>query len=166
MAYLFSDKGCNALATVWRRSFDDPGGVGLSEVCRLQNAGGIWLVRILSGAPMSVSHWVIRPGRLSEGDISLTDEGKRFVLAGFDECKGLFAQHVLTYIPLAAYIKHVPDERPSHRAHAKPLSRRARGPHVRGGRRTDAARGHLVRRYGEAFAYDDSSDALSLENPK
>jgi hypothetical protein len=44
---------------------------------------------------------------VADGDISLADEGKRFVLAGFDERKGLFAQHVLAHIPLAAHIKHV-----------------------------------------------------------
>ena len=108
---------------------------------------------------------LLRFAEVADGDISLADEGKRFVLAGFDERKGLFAQHVLTYIPLAAHIKHVLDERPSHRAHA--------------GRFRDELEDHMSEedaeqtlravisfaRYGEAFAYDESSDALSLENP-
>jgi NitT/TauT family transport system ATP-binding protein len=55
---------------------------------------------------------------VADGDISLADEGQRFVLGGFDERKGLFAQHVLTSIPLAAHIKHVLDECASHRVHA------------------------------------------------
>ena len=61
---------------------------------------------------------LLRFAEVAEGDIHLTAEGKRFVQAGFDERKGLFAQHVLTYVPLAAHIKHVLDERTSHKAHA------------------------------------------------
>jgi NitT/TauT family transport system ATP-binding protein len=108
---------------------------------------------------------LLRFAEIAEGDISLTDDGKRFVRAGFDERKGLFARHVLTYIPLAAHIKHVLDERPSHRAHAS---------RFRDELEDHMAEEHAERtlravinfaRYGEAFAYDESSDALSLENP-
>jgi NitT/TauT family transport system ATP-binding protein len=107
----------------------------------------------------------LRFAEVAEGDIRLTDEGKRFVLAGVDERKGLFARHVLTYVPLAAHIKRVLDERTSHRAHA--------------GRFRDELEDHMSEqdaeqtlravisfaRYGEAFAYDEGSDILSLENP-
>jgi NitT/TauT family transport system ATP-binding protein len=107
----------------------------------------------------------LRFAQVAEGDIRLTDEGKRFVLAGVDERKGLFAQHLLTYVPLAAHIKRVLDERTSHRAHA--------------GRFRDELEDHMSEqdaeqtlravisfaRYGEAFAYDEGSDILSLENP-
>jgi NitT/TauT family transport system ATP-binding protein len=108
---------------------------------------------------------LLRFAEIADGDISLSDEGKRFVLAGFDERKGLFAQHVLTYIPLAAHIKHVLDERPSHRAHASRF-RDELEDHMS---EEDAERTLRAvisfARYGEAFAYDESSDALSLENP-
>jgi NitT/TauT family transport system ATP-binding protein len=107
----------------------------------------------------------LRFAEVAEGDIRLTDEGKRFVQAGVDERKGLFAQHLLTYVPLAAHIKRVLDERTSHRAPAS--------------RFRDELEDHMSEhdaeqtlrviisfaRYGEAFAYDESSDVLSLENP-
>jgi NitT/TauT family transport system ATP-binding protein len=107
----------------------------------------------------------LRFAEVAEGDIRLTDEGKRFVLAGVDERKSLFARHLLTYVPLAAHIKRVLDERTSHRAHA--------------GRFRDELEDHMSEqdaeetlravisfaRYGEAFAYDEGSDILSLENP-
>jgi NitT/TauT family transport system ATP-binding protein len=108
---------------------------------------------------------LLRFAEVADGDISLADEGKRFVLAGFDERKGLFAQHVLTYIPLAAHIKHVLDERPSHRAHASRF-RDELEDHMSEDDAEQTLRAVIsFARYGEAFAYDESSDALSLENP-
>jgi NitT/TauT family transport system ATP-binding protein len=108
---------------------------------------------------------LLRFAEVADGDISLADEGKRFVLAGFDERKGLFAQHVLTYIPLAAHIKHVLDERPSHRAHASRF-RDELEDHMSEEDAEQTLRAVIsFARYGEAFAYDENSDALSLENP-
>jgi NitT/TauT family transport system ATP-binding protein len=108
---------------------------------------------------------LLRFAEVADGDISLADEGKRFVLAGFDERKGLFAQHVLTYIPLAAHIKHVLDERPSHRAHASRF-RDELEDHMSEEDAEQTLRAVIsFARYGEAFAYDESSDTLSLENP-
>jgi NitT/TauT family transport system ATP-binding protein len=108
---------------------------------------------------------LLRFAEVADGDISLADEGKRFVLAGFDERKGLFAQHVLTYIPLAAHIKHVLDERTSHRAHASRF-RDELEDHMSEEDAEQTLRAVIsFARYGEAFAYDESSDALSLENP-
>jgi NitT/TauT family transport system ATP-binding protein len=109
--------------------------------------------------------YLLRFAEVADGDISLADEGKRFVLAGFDERKGLFAKHVLTYIPLAAHIKHVLDERPSHRAHASRF-RDELEDHMSEEDAEQTLRAVIsFARYGEAFAYDESSDALSLENP-
>jgi NitT/TauT family transport system ATP-binding protein len=108
---------------------------------------------------------LLRFAEVADGDISLADEAKRFVLAGFDERKELFSQHVLTYIPLAAHIKHVLDERPSHRAHASRF-RDELEDHMSEGDAEQTLRAVIsFARYGEAFAYDDSSDTLSLENP-
>jgi NitT/TauT family transport system ATP-binding protein len=108
---------------------------------------------------------LLRFAEVADGDINLADEGQRFVLAGFDERKGLFAQHVLTYIPLAAHIKHVLDERPSHRAHASRF-RDELEDHMSEEDAEQTLRAVIsFARYGEAFAYDESSDTLSLENP-
>jgi NitT/TauT family transport system ATP-binding protein len=108
---------------------------------------------------------LLRFAEVADGDISLADEGKRFVLAGFDDRKGLFAQHVLTYIPLAAHIKHVLDERPYHRAYASRFLDELED-HMSEKDAEQTLRAVIsFARYGEAFAYDESSDALSLENP-
>jgi NitT/TauT family transport system ATP-binding protein len=50
------------------------------------------------------------------GDIRLTETGRRFVNAEIDARKKLFADTCLAHVPLIAHIKHVLDERPSHKA--------------------------------------------------
>jgi NitT/TauT family transport system ATP-binding protein len=108
---------------------------------------------------------LLRFAEVAEGDIRLTEDGKRFVQAGIDERKRIFAQHVLTYVPLAAHIKHVLDERPSHKAPASRF-RDELEDHMSEEDAEETLRAVIsFARFGEAFAYDESSDALSLENP-
>jgi NitT/TauT family transport system ATP-binding protein len=108
---------------------------------------------------------LLRFAEVAEGDIRLTEDGKRFVQAGIDERKRIFAQHVLTYVPLAAHIKHVLDERPSHKAPASRF-RDELEDHMSEADAEETLRAVIsFARFGEAFAYDESSDVLSLENP-
>jgi NitT/TauT family transport system ATP-binding protein len=115
--------------------------------------------------PASDTLQLLRFAEVAEGDIRLTESGKRFVQADVDGRKKLFAQHVLTYVPLAAHIKRVLDERASHRAPAS----RFRDELEDG--MTEEAAEHSLRaviswaRYGEAFAYDEDSGVFSLDNP-
>jgi NitT/TauT family transport system ATP-binding protein len=108
---------------------------------------------------------LLRFAEVAEGDIRLTDAGKRFVQADLDARKQLFAQHVLAYVPLAGHIKRVLDERSSHRAPASRF-RDELEDHMS---EEDAER--TVRavisfaRYGEAFAYDEDAGVFTLENP-
>ena len=99
------------------------------------------------------------------GDIKLTDTGKQFVELGTDDRKKLFQRQMLTYIPLAAHIRRVLQERANHVA---PRSRFL--DEMEDHMSTDDAE-HTLRavtawgRFGEAFAYDDDSGMFSLENP-
>jgi len=102
---------------------------------------------------------------LAEGDIRLTDLGRRFVDAEVDARKRLFAECCLTHVPLIAHIKHVLDERPSHRA---PYSRFLE--ELEDHATEELARQNLRAaigwgRYGEIFSYDDDAETFSLENP-
>jgi NitT/TauT family transport system ATP-binding protein len=107
----------------------------------------------------------LRFAEVAQGDIRLTDEGRRFVLAGVDERKRLFAQHLLTYVPLATHIKHVLDERATHRALASRF-RDELEDHMSEEDAQQTLRAVIsFARYGETFAFDESSDMLSLENP-
>ena len=64
--------------------------------------------------PIAETLQLLRFAEVAEGDIRLTDAGKRFVQAEVDERKKLFAHHLITYVPLAAHIKRVLDERANH----------------------------------------------------
>jgi NitT/TauT family transport system ATP-binding protein len=102
---------------------------------------------------------------VERGDIKLTDTGKQFAEAGMDDRKKLFQRQLLTYVPLATHIRRVLQDRTNHTA---PRSRFL-----------DELEDHMSTvdaeetlrsvtawgRYAEAFAYDDDSQAFSLENP-
>jgi NitT/TauT family transport system ATP-binding protein len=115
--------------------------------------------------PVAETLQLLRFAEVAEGDIRLTEGGKRFVRADLDERKRLFRQHLLTYVPLAGHIKHVLDERATHQA---PISRfrDELEDHM-----SDEAAETTLRaviswaRYGEAFAYDEDSGVFSLDNP-
>jgi NitT/TauT family transport system ATP-binding protein len=115
--------------------------------------------------PVAETLQLLRFAEVAEGDIRLTEAGKRFVRADLDERKRLFRQHLLTYVPLAGHIKHVLDERATHQA---PISRfrDELEDHM-----SDEAAETTLRaviswaRYGEAFAYDEDSGVFSLDNP-
>jgi NitT/TauT family transport system ATP-binding protein len=99
------------------------------------------------------------------GDIRLTDTGKQFVDAETDDRKRIFQRQLLTYVPLAAHIRRILQERANHVA---PKSRFF--DELEDHMSTDDAEETLRSvtawaRYGEAFAYDDDSQTFSLENP-
>ena len=99
------------------------------------------------------------------GDIKLTDTGKQFAELGMDDRKKLFQRQLLTYIPLAAHIRRVLQERANHVA---PKSRFL--DELEDHMSTEDAE-HTLRavtawgRFAEVFAYDDDSGTFSLENP-
>jgi NitT/TauT family transport system ATP-binding protein len=115
--------------------------------------------------PAAETLQLLRFAEVAEGDIRLTDAAKRFVQADVDERKRLFAQHVLTYVPLAGHIKRVLDERASHRAPASRF-RDELEDHMSEEDAEKTLRAVIsFARYGEAFSYDDDGAAFSLENP-
>jgi NitT/TauT family transport system ATP-binding protein len=115
--------------------------------------------------PVAETLQLLRFAEVAEGDIRLTDAGKRFVRAEQDERKKLFAQHLLTYVPLAGHIKHTLDQRVAHRAPASRFRDELED------NMSDEAADKTLRaviswaRYGEAFAYDEDAGVFSLDNP-
>jgi len=102
---------------------------------------------------------------LAGGDILLTPIARTFAEADVQARKRIFTQQLTAYVPLAAHIKRVLDERPGHRA-----------PRIRFEEELEDylsdsyAEETLDRvinwaRYAEIFAYDDESQMFSLENP-
>lgn len=99
-----------------------------------------------------------------EGDIFLTPQARVFAECDTQQRKVMFAEHLLQYVPLAALVKTVLDERPGHRA-----------PRVRFEQELedflsdDAAKETLDAvinwgRYAEIFSYNDQTEFFSLED--
>jgi NitT/TauT family transport system ATP-binding protein len=115
--------------------------------------------------PVAETLQLLRFADMAEGDIRLTEAAQRFVKAELDERKKLFAQHLIAYVPLAAHIKRVLDDRQSHRAPASRF-RDELEDHVSEELANDTLRAVVSwARYGEVFAYDEDTDVFSLDNP-
>ncbi|HYL04145.1 MAG TPA: nitrate/sulfonate/bicarbonate ABC transporter ATP-binding protein [Steroidobacteraceae bacterium] len=115
--------------------------------------------------PAAEALQMLRFAEVEGGDIHLTEAGLQFARSETDERKKLFARHLLTYVPLAAHVRRVLDERASHSA---PRSRFL--DELEDYMAEEAAEQTLRTivswgRYGETFAYDDNRQVFSLENP-
>jgi len=102
---------------------------------------------------------------LREGSLRLTAAGRALAGASIQSRSRLFAEHLLRSVPLAAYIRRVLEDRPSHQA---PRSRFL-----------EELEDHLSRveaehtltavtewgRYGEVFAYDNKQRLFALNGP-
>lgn len=108
---------------------------------------------------------LLRFAEVAEGDITLGEAGKRFVQMAVDDRKRLFATHLLAYVPLAAHIRRILDERPNHSA---PFDR-FKGEledHMREDLAEQTLRAIISwSRYAEVFSYDENIHSFSLENP-
>jgi NitT/TauT family transport system ATP-binding protein len=126
---------------------------------------GDFLMEVDDLFPVAETLQLLRLAEVAQGDIRLTEAGKRFARAGLDERKRMFAQHVVTYVPLAGHIKRVLDERAGHRA---PASRfRDELEDSMSEELADQTLRAVISwaRYAEVFAYDEDSGVFSLENP-
>ena len=115
--------------------------------------------------PVAETLQLLRFADLEGGDIRLTAAGLRFADSDVDGRKRLFAQQLAAYVPLAAHIRRVLDERSSHKAPA-PRFRDELEDHMS----EDYAATTLKAvtnwaRYGEYFAYDEDADLFTLDNP-
>jgi NitT/TauT family transport system ATP-binding protein len=115
--------------------------------------------------PVAETLQMLRFAELEGGDLKLAEDGVAFAHAAVDERKRLFTRHLLTYVPLAAHIRRVLDERASHSA------RKSRFIDELEDFMTEEEAEQTLRavirwgRYAEAFAYDDENAMFSLENP-
>jgi len=115
--------------------------------------------------PVSDALQMMHLVEIEGGDIKLIDAGKQFVEAETDERKHIFQRQLLAYVPLAAHIRRILQERANHVA---PKSRFF--DELEDHMSTDDAEATLRSvtawaRYAEAFAYDDDTQTFSLENP-
>jgi NitT/TauT family transport system ATP-binding protein len=99
-----------------------------------------------------------------EGDIKLTDAGRRFVEADTDDRKEEFATALRARVPIITQIRQVLDERWNHRAPAlrfrDELEDHMSADYADATMRTVIAWG----RYAELFSYDREADQFSLDD--
>ncbi len=115
--------------------------------------------------PVAEALQLLRFAEIEGGDIRLTEAGLQFAREETDDRKRNFSRHLLTYVPMAAHIRRVLDERASHTA---PKSRFL--DELEDYMAEEAAEETLRTciswgRYAEAYAYDDQRQMFSLENP-
>jgi NitT/TauT family transport system ATP-binding protein len=115
--------------------------------------------------PVAEALQMLRFAEVAGGNIRLTEAEEQFAKGETDARKRLFSHHLLSYVPLAAHIRRVLDERTSHTA---PKTRFF--DEFEDHMAEDAAEETLRTisssgRYAEAFAYDDQCQSFSLENP-
>jgi NitT/TauT family transport system ATP-binding protein len=112
------------------------------------------------GEMLQLLHFAV----LEEGDITLTEEGRRFATADTEERKRLFAAALMVHVPLARMVRQVLDERWNHRASAvrfrDELEDHMSPEYAEDTLRTLVAWG----RYGELFGYDEEAEQFSLED--
>ena len=116
--------------------------------------------------PVAETLQLMRFAEIGDGSIKLTPAGIRFADMETDARKKLFGDHLLAYVPLAARIKMVLDERPSHSARSSRFLEELED--FMSDEYADRTLKSVVNwgRYGELFAYDEGSETLSLENPQ
>ena len=100
---------------------------------------------------------------LAEGDILLTEAGRRFAGADTDARKALFAAALRAHVPLVANIRQVLDERWNHRASAVRF-RDELEDHMSPEYADDTLRVAIAwGRYAELYGYDEEAEQFFLE---
>ena len=115
--------------------------------------------------PVAETLQMLRFAEVEGGDLKITEDGMAFAHASVDERKRIFMRHLLSYVPLAAHIRRVLDERASHSARKSRFIDELED--FMSEEAADQTLRAVVRwaRYAEAFAYDDDNAMFSLENP-
>jgi NitT/TauT family transport system ATP-binding protein len=113
--------------------------------------------------PLAVALHLLELAELREGGIKLTAAGR--VLAGADQeqRKRLFREHLLRFVPLAAHIRQVLEERDGHDAPRARFELELQDHLTR--RDAEQTLETLITwgRYAEAFEYDDRKRTFALE---
>ena len=114
--------------------------------------------------PLGETLQLLRFAVLEEGDITLSELGRRFVDADVDERKRIFAEALRLHVPLVNMIRQVLDERWNHRASALRF-RDELEDHMSPDYAEDTLRTVIAwGRYAELFSYDEEAEQFSLED--
>ena len=109
---------------------------------------------------------ILRFARVSKGDIELTQSAKQLAEADILMRKRIFADHMMSYVPLVKHIRRELDSESDHRVSEEVVLEELEQ-HL-----SEQAAEEVLKvvidwgRYAEIFAYDYNSGVLSLENPQ
>ena len=108
---------------------------------------------------------VLKFAEFADADIKLTPLGAKFAEMDVDQRKKTMGEQLLANVPLAAHIKRILDERPSHRAPAVRFREELEDVMSEDYAERTLRSIIMLGRYGELFAYDEDAQAFSYENP-
>jgi hypothetical protein len=107
---------------------------------------------------------ILEFAELKEGAIRLTAAGRVFAQCDSDERKRLFREHLLRFVPLAAHIRHVLDDRDDHAAPRVRIESEIED-HMSPEDAEQTLRTIINwARYAEVFSYDDGSQSFTNAN--
>jgi NitT/TauT family transport system ATP-binding protein len=89
---------------------------GHAALATLAQALGMTVDNLL---PVAEALHLLEFGEIKDDAVSLTAAGRVFADGAGDARQQLFAEHLLRFVPLAAHVQRVLDERPGHRAPAE-----------------------------------------------
>jgi NitT/TauT family transport system ATP-binding protein len=115
--------------------------------------------------PIAETLQLLRFAEIAHGDIRMTEAGRRFVQMDVDERKKLFGEQLIAHVSIAALIRRVLDERPSHKANYRRFSEE-----LEDFMSEEFAEETLKTvtnwgRYAEIFTYHEHDDLFSLDDP-
>jgi len=103
-----SNRICGLIETLQSPSFN-----GEAELAKLARPFVLGVDVLM---PVAEALHLLGFAELKAGTIRLSASGKIFAQAGIDARKQLFREHLLQFLPLAAHIRHVLDDREEHQA--------------------------------------------------
>lgn len=107
---------------------------------------------------------ILEFAELKDGAIKLTAAGRVFAQSESEERKHLFKEHLLRFVPLAAHIRQILDEREEHRAPRERFELELQD-HLNRSDTEQTLRAAIGwGRYAELFAYDDRTRTFSLDH--
>jgi NitT/TauT family transport system ATP-binding protein len=112
--------------------------------------------------PMAAALHILEFAELGQSGIKLTAAGRVFAESDLQERKRLFREHLLQFVPLAAHIRHVLEEREDHRAPRERFELELQD-HLHA-QEAETTLSTVIGwgRYAEIFGYDDVSRVFML----
>ena len=114
--------------------------------------------------PVAAALHILEFAELKDGSIKLTAAGRVFAQSGTEDRKRLFKEHLLRFVPLAAHIRPVLDEREDHRAPRARFEFELQDHLSRSDAEKTLRTAISWGRYAELFTYDDRTWTFGLDH--